>query len=340
MTGKIIPLYVICSPFRRVGKTLVARLLTEFHVLHDRAVTAFDLADEGPQLTDYLPNLTIPSDIRKILGQMALFDRIIADRDSAKVIDLSHRTFNDFFSVAQEIGFFAEARRHHIEPLVLFIVDVDPKSSAAYGMLRRSLVDASLLPVRNKAELRELPEDNSPARTSITALEIPLLHFPLKVEIDQKDFSFGEFWGLAARDASDELESELQVWIEHVFYQFQQVERFIGSEPTSMPVGSSSRYPSRAPGREQQRSYVPEEVFKFAPKKQRRAFGMGMTESGTAIIAMLQEAGGELRTAKDRIDQLEIEAQKLERRAARAEAWLQVIKEEIKEKLIEPKLHG
>ena len=281
MTGKIIPLYVICSPFRRVGKTLVARLLTEFHVLHDRPVTAFDLADEGPQLTDYLPNLTTPSDISKTLGQMALFDRIIADRDSAKVIDLSHRTFNDFFSVAHEIGFFEEARRHHIEPLVLFIVDVDPKSSAAYGMLRRSLVDASLLPVRNRTELRERPEANSPARTSITALEIPLLHFSLKGEIDQKGFSFGEFWGLAAHEPSDELENELHVWMEHVFYQFQQFELFIGSEQTYMRVmGSKSRHPSRALRREQQRNYVPEEVSKFAPKKHRRV-GMGMDESGT-----------------------------------------------------------
>src|SRR5262249_52507084 len=126
MTGKITPLYVICSPFRRVGKTLVARLLTEFYVLNNRPVAAFDLADEGPQLTDYLPSLSSPSDISKTLGQMALFDRMIADQDCAKIIDLSHRSFNNFFSVVQQIGFFEEARRHGIEPLVLFIVDVDP----------------------------------------------------------------------------------------------------------------------------------------------------------------------------------------------------------------------
>ena len=55
MNDKTTPLYVVCSPCRGVGKTLVSRLLTEFYVLDDRPVAAFDLADEGPQLADYLP---------------------------------------------------------------------------------------------------------------------------------------------------------------------------------------------------------------------------------------------------------------------------------------------
>ena len=58
MTGKTTPLYVVCSPCRRVGKTLVSRLLAEFYVVNDRPVAAFDLADEGPQLIDYLPGIT------------------------------------------------------------------------------------------------------------------------------------------------------------------------------------------------------------------------------------------------------------------------------------------
>jgi hypothetical protein len=57
MTDKITPLYVVGSPFRCVGKTLVSRLLTEFYVLDD-CVAAYDLADEGPQLADYLPQFT------------------------------------------------------------------------------------------------------------------------------------------------------------------------------------------------------------------------------------------------------------------------------------------
>src|ERR1700746_4034230 len=90
MTGKTTPLYVVCSPCRRVGKTLVSRLLAEFYVVNDRPVAAFDLADEGPQLADYLPGITTIADIGDTCGQMALFDRILAGNGAVTVIDLPH----------------------------------------------------------------------------------------------------------------------------------------------------------------------------------------------------------------------------------------------------------
>ena len=80
MSGKTTPLYVVCSPCRCVGKTLFARLLTEFYVVNNRPVAAFDLADEGPQLADYLPKVTTIIDISDTRGQMALFDRLISPR--------------------------------------------------------------------------------------------------------------------------------------------------------------------------------------------------------------------------------------------------------------------
>ena len=119
MIDKTTPLYVVCSPYRCVGKTLISRLLTEFYVLDDRPVAAYDLADEGPQLTDYLPQFTTVADIGDIFGQMAFFERLIADNEGANIIDLSHRMFQNFFTVAEQIGFFEEARRRSIEPLVM-----------------------------------------------------------------------------------------------------------------------------------------------------------------------------------------------------------------------------
>ena len=73
------PLCVVCSPRTRVGKTLVSRLLAEFYFAADRHVAAFDLADEGPQLVDYLPEITTVVDIRDIRGQVAFFDQLITE---------------------------------------------------------------------------------------------------------------------------------------------------------------------------------------------------------------------------------------------------------------------
>ena len=60
-------------------RLFVSRLLAEFYVVNDRPVAAFDLADEGPQLTDYLPSITTIADMADTRGQMIFFDRLVAD---------------------------------------------------------------------------------------------------------------------------------------------------------------------------------------------------------------------------------------------------------------------
>ena len=51
MTDRTTPLYVVCSPCRCVGKTLVSRLLTEFHALDDRPVVRRNDRDHQPKAT-------------------------------------------------------------------------------------------------------------------------------------------------------------------------------------------------------------------------------------------------------------------------------------------------
>jgi len=231
MTDKTTPLYVVCSPCRGVGKTLVSRLLAEFYDINDRPVAAFDLADEGPQLTDYLPGITTVADIADTRGQMTFFDRLIANDVGARIIDLSHRVFKNFFTVVQEICFFEEARRRSIEPLILFIIDPDPRSAKAYGMLRHQLSQASLLPVRNQIKTAAIPHDVARPNANIapTSLDIPLLTFPLRALVDQQSFSFSRPWGTSPADLPVLLKDELSRWVERVFFQFRTLELILGS---------------------------------------------------------------------------------------------------------------
>ena len=136
---------------RGVGKTLVARFLTEYHVADGRTVAAYDLSDESPQLTDYLPHHAAAADIADIRGQMALFDGLIAGDEMPKVIDVGHRAFWRFFAIVHRIGFFEEARGRGIEPVILFIADADPRTEKARTLLRCSFPDTPLLPVRKLA---------------------------------------------------------------------------------------------------------------------------------------------------------------------------------------------
>jgi hypothetical protein len=223
------PLYIICSPQRCVGKTLLARLLAEFYLIDGRPVAAFDLADEGPQLADFLPRCTTIADISDAPGQMALFDQIIADRQATKIIDLSHRTFKDFFTIAEKIGFFEEARRQGIEPLILFMIDPGPKSAKAYTILRRWCSEASLLPVRNQIVAKGIPYCAVfPNESSVSvSLEMPVLGSALKPLVDQQSFSFAQFWRTTPISLPARLDDELRAWIKRIFLQFREIELWL-----------------------------------------------------------------------------------------------------------------
>jgi hypothetical protein len=365
MTGKA-PLYVVCSPSRCVGKTLISRLLAEFHVLDDRPVAAFDLADEGPQLTDYLPELATIADIGDTRGQMAFFDQLIVAADGAKIIDVSHRTFKHFFAVVDEIGFFKEARRRSFEPLILFIADREPKSAEAYATLRRAFSDASLLPVRNQIEeIATWLSDSASADAGMPAsLDIPLLGFSLRALIDQQSFSFSEFWRMTPPGPADALDDELRSWIEGTFFQFRELEHRLAGAATLPGVAlsrprtrraaprqrpqvarppsdrTSDRSTDRSSDRTEADRDVPRRVLEFAPKRIRSVDDDVADHTGGAIVARLRQAAGEFRAAEDRIDRLQTEIEQVENRAVRAEAWLQVIRQEIEEKLIAPTTPG
>jgi hypothetical protein len=231
------PIYVVCSPSRRVGKTLVARFLTEYHVAAGRAVAAYDLSDESPQLTDYLPHHAAAADIADVGGQMALFDGLIAD-EMPKVIDVGCRAFWRFFAVVHRIGFFDEARQHGIEPVILFVTDADPKAEKAFALLRCSFPDLSLLPVRNLAVTQGHGEafsnssagDAGPGSAATDAsappvsLEIAQLPSALRSLVDRPDFSFADFPQRAPARLSAKARDELLRFVARIHAQLREIE--------------------------------------------------------------------------------------------------------------------
>jgi hypothetical protein len=222
------PIYIVCSPSRRVGKTLVARLLTEHHLADARPVAAFDLADETPQLADYLPGHVAAVDISDIRGQMALFDGLIADNAVPKVIDVGCRAFGLFFAIVHKIDLFEEARRRGIEPVILFMIDPDPKAEKAYSLLRRSFPGTSLLPARNLTVAKGLRYGDAfpHASTMAASLEISELAPPLRSLVERPGFSFADFTKCAPAGTrlSAKARDELLTWIRRLRFQLREIE--------------------------------------------------------------------------------------------------------------------
>ena len=326
------PLAIVCSPCRGVGKTLLARLLAEFCALEEGGtVTAFDLADDPPRLADFLPEATAIAEVGDVASQMALFERLLDDDNGATIVDLGHRAFERFFRVVHEIDFFAEARRRAIEPLILFIVDPDPRSPAAYAELRERFIDASLLPVCNQVETTALVPADAPAEGIPGMVEIPRLPFALRALVDRPTFSFGSFWRAPPAGLAAVLDEELRDWLEGVFRQLHHLALAPRNGQTLARVRSRRpRSPAAAP--------VPAEVRKFAPKRLRTG-DVPTDMFGGGIVDLLHQAGLDLRGAEARIAALEREVAHYRARALRAERWLSRVQREIEQRLSGPAGH-
>ena len=220
------PIYVVCSPTRQVGKTLLARLLTDYCVASRRPVNAFDLADESPQLNDYAPDHSKVVDIGDIRSQVRLFDSLVATKDVTKIIDVDRRQFGNFFIIAHKIQLFEEARRQGIEPVLLFLIDPNPKAAKAYATLHDWFPEVTLLPVRNQLVARGVPRGGDfphMSRLSV-CLEIPLLRPALQAAVDNEGFSFVDLGSGSPHGLSGQYQDELQLWFRRVRVQLQALE--------------------------------------------------------------------------------------------------------------------
>lgn len=216
---------IVASPRPRVGKTLLARLLTDFHIHEGRAVAAFDLNAGEATLAQFIPEHVTASEIVDVEGQMALFDRLIADDDTTKVVDLGHESFESFFTLARKIGFAEEARRRGIAPAILFVITPDQTSIDAYAKLRTRLPQAALTPVHNemlgKAQLR----DKYPTAGGGTApVHFPALAPGLRRTIETPPFSFEESKLANAKGISIDVHIELQRWLRKIYLEFRELD--------------------------------------------------------------------------------------------------------------------
>src|SRR5581483_6839022 len=163
------------------------------------------------------------SGCRTITGQMALFDRLIVDAATSKIVDVAPAAFNDFFKVARDIGFAGEAWRHGIAPVILFVVDADAAGAEAYARLRRELGEAVLIPVCHEFLGRDFRRDLFPPGPAATA-QIPVLAPGLRRYIDKRPFSFADPRAMQPLQIPLDVHIELQRWLRRIYVEFRELE--------------------------------------------------------------------------------------------------------------------
>ncbi len=202
---------IVASPRSRVGKTLLARLATDFH------------AQEGT-LGQYLPKRTTVSEISDIKGQIALFDRLIADNGVSKAVDLGHESFAGVFALAGQIGFAEEAHRRAVAPAVLFVISPDATAVETYRNLRVRFPQMLLAAVHNEVFGAAQHRDKYQlVRHAETLIQLPLLTPGLRKYIETAPFSFADAERANSRIPL-EVRTELQRWLRRAWREFRELD--------------------------------------------------------------------------------------------------------------------
>jgi hypothetical protein len=213
---------IVASPRPRVGKTLLARLLTDFHLHEGRSVAAFDLNIGEGALAQFLPGRVSPSQIDDLKGQMALFDRLIADDGISKTVDLGSASFEHFFTLMSQFGFAEEACSHGIALVVMYLMTPDGISVEAYRNLRARFPEAALTPVHNEIfGAAQYWNKYAPIGSGTVVVRLPLLASNARKYVERPPFSFADPALAAALDA--DINSELQHWLRRIYREFREL---------------------------------------------------------------------------------------------------------------------
>ena len=216
---------IVASPRPRVGKTLVARLLTDYHQNETRKVVSFDLNSGERAVMQFLPERTLAASVRDVNGQMALFDRLVTGDDTTKIIDLGHESYESFFTLAHQIDFIEEARQRAIAVAVLFVATPDQTSVTAYRNLRDRFARAMLVPVHNEMLGSAQHRDKYPISGSgALTVKLPTLAPGLRKLIDSPPFSFAESNMGNVPGVPLDAHAELQRWLRRIYLEFRELD--------------------------------------------------------------------------------------------------------------------
>jgi hypothetical protein len=217
--------YLVCSARPRVGKTLLARLIVEYCRRDAQPTNAYMINPIDVTLNDFLPRTASNISLSETRGQMALFDRLVIDDATTKIIDLGHQALDQFFTIAYDIEFAAEARRHGIDVLVAYVADPSEQSLRTYAALRERFPEFSFVPTFNDAICRGLDFRNMfPAGSGPQPLMVAKMTAAMQAVADSHPFSFIDFLRQPPANLPRRLLDEIDGFLKRVHRQLREIE--------------------------------------------------------------------------------------------------------------------
>lgn len=220
------PVYLVCSPHGRVGTSTTARLLADYHRIEKRPFTVFDTDPHERVLAGFFPGESTVADLSLTRGQIALFDRLLLQGPEARIVDIWSRAYRQFFTQALDIGFFEEAARVGLAPIVLFVTDGSWSSVEAASRILQTWPGMPLIVVADEgaAPLGDAALDHLSSFPSERNFQISDLDPIVRRQIEQPGFSLSRFFLAPPSGMSLVIRADLLAWLRRIFAQFQSYE--------------------------------------------------------------------------------------------------------------------
>jgi hypothetical protein len=217
---------LVCSARARIGKTLLARMIVEYCRADAQPVTAYTLNPIDVALGDFLPDVVNTVSLAETRGQMALFDRLVMDDATTKVVDIGHQALDKFFTLAYDIEFAAEARDRGIDVIVAYVADPSDLSVRTFAALQARFPEFAFVPVFNDAVARGIEfRSQFPAKPGGTQpLLIPKMSPQVHAIADHHPFSFTEFLRRPPANLPRALLDEVDGFVKRVSRQWRETE--------------------------------------------------------------------------------------------------------------------
>ena len=181
-------IYIVCSDHARNGKTLLARVLTDYLLIEERDPFCFDLGAPEGALRAYFPGRTALIDMNDESSRTKLFDILLSRSGRDYVIDVPSAQLALFSDAAAALPLHEAARSRGSRLCVLFVVDRDPASLKSAVALEELLDPELLVPVVNRFVGTSLPSGVPGPVISIDKIESEL-----RALISNRRFSFRSF---------------------------------------------------------------------------------------------------------------------------------------------------
>ena len=167
---------------------------------------------------------------------MFLFDSLLLNDRTWKIVDLWSRSWRQFFTLAYDTGFIDEAARLEIEPVFVLVVNNSDECKAAAEFILKLWPDVNFVIVRNYGALEKSEsETNSGIEfPPVPVLEIPALDQTIAQFVERPDLSLSKFHLARPPGVSIVIRSGIDRWLSHIFQDLQRLElrlslRSIGS---------------------------------------------------------------------------------------------------------------